>query len=261
LALGFTFDVADHGKTTALVYHGRGSAPTPRETSADSALRAPSASDRAAEPAKATLVLGHGAGAAQTHPFMVDIAKRISARGVDVVTFNFLYTEQGRKMPDRTNVLEACWHAVIASVRARGGLPTERLFCGGKSMGGRIVSNIAASPAGEGLTLSGLVFLGYPLHPPGKPKVRRDEHLPRIPFPMLFVQGSRDELGNAAEVRRVAKRLPNATVHVVEGGDHSLRLLARDGKARQEAQLEAAADAIAAFVSRSPRGAARRPRR
>jgi predicted alpha/beta-hydrolase family hydrolase len=221
----FTFDVATHGKTTALVY-------------------------RAADPVlAATLILAHGAGAAQTHPFMVDMAGRIAKRGVDVVTFNFLYTEHGRKMPDRTDLLEACWHAAIASVRARGGLSTERLFCGGKSMGGRIASNIAASPAGAGLTLSGLVFLGYPLHPVDKPKIRRDEHLPRIPFPMLFVQGSRDELGDAKELRAVVRRLPRASLHVVVGGDHSLALLERDGGAAgQEAALGRAADAIASFV-------------
>jgi predicted alpha/beta-hydrolase family hydrolase len=223
---GFTFDVATHGTTTALVY-------------------------RAREPLGSTLILAHGAGAAQTHPFMVDMAGRLAKRGIDVVTFNFLYTERGRKMPDRSDLLEACWHAAIASVRARGGLPTERLFCGGKSMGGRIASNIAAAPAGEGLTLSGLVFLGYPLHPAHKPKVRRDAHLPRVRFPMLFVQGSRDELGDAKEIRAVVRRLPKAAVHVVEGGDHSLALPKRDGgAARQEPALDGAADAIAAFVRR-----------
>jgi predicted alpha/beta-hydrolase family hydrolase len=220
----FTFDVATHGSTTALVY-------------------------RAREPIGATLILAHGAGAAQTHPFMVDMAQRISRRGVDVVTFNFLYTEHGRKMPDRNDLLEACWHAAIASVRARAGLPTERMFYGGKSMGGRIISNIAASAAGEGLTASGLVFLGYPLHPAKKPEVRRDAHLPRVPFPMLFVQGSRDALGDAAEIRKVVRRLPRAALHVVRGGDHSLELLERDGgAAKREPALEGAADAIAAFV-------------
>ncbi len=225
----FTFDVATHGATTALVY-------------------------RASEPLGSTLLLAHGAGAPQTHPFLVDMATRIAKRGVDVVTFNFLYTEKGRKIPDRSDLLEACWHAAIASVRARGGLPTERLFCGGKSMGGRIASNIAVSAAGDGLTLSGLVFLGYPLHPANKPKVRRDEHLPRVPFPMLFVQGSRDALGNAAEIRKVVRRLPHASLHVVEGGDHSLALLKREGGAdAQETALEEAADAIVAFIRKNVR--------
>lgn len=232
----FTFDVATHGTSTALVY-------------------------RASDPIAATLVLAHGAGAGQTHPFMVDMATRIAKRGIDVVTFNFLYTEQGRKLPDRSDTLEATWHAAIASVRARGGLATERLFCGGKSMGGRIASNVAASAGGagglpalaKGLTLSGLVFLGYPLHPAKKPKARRDAHLPRVPFPMLFVQGSRDELGNEAEIRELVHRLPHASLHVVEGGDHSLAVLERDGTTTQESALEGAADAIAEFV-RKPQG-------
>lgn len=221
----FTFEVATHGETTARVY-------------------------RARDPLGATLILAHGAGAGQTHPMLVDVARRIAARGVDVVTFDFLYMHSGRKMPDRHDVLEACWYAAIASVRARGGLRTERLFCGGKSMGGRIASNIAASPAGEGLSLSGLVLLGYPLHPARKPRARRDAHLPSVPFPMLFVQGSRDELGDAVEMRRLVGRLPHAALHVVEGGDHSLSLLKRDGgAARQDAALDAAADAIAAFLA------------
>lgn len=119
-------------------------------------------------------------------------------------------------------------------------------------MGGRIVSNIAASPAGEGLTLSGLVFLGYPLHPPNKPKVHRGEHLPRVPFPMLFVQGSRDELGSAAEMKKVVRRIPHASLHVVEGGDHSLAFLERDGgAARQAVALDGAAGAIATFVRKN----------
>jgi predicted alpha/beta-hydrolase family hydrolase len=117
-------------------------------------------------------------------------------------------------------------------------------------MGGRIASHVAVSAAGEGLSLSGLVFLGYPLHPAKKPTVRRDEHLPRVPFPMLFVQGSRDELGNAAEIRALVRRLPHASLHLVEGGDHSLVLLKGDGTASQEGALEGAATAIAAFVKK-----------
>ncbi len=229
MARSFPIEVATKGSTTALLY-------------------------RAREPLGATLILAHGAGTTQTHPFMVGMATRIARRGVDVVTFNFLYAEQGRKMPDRSDTLEATWSAAIASVRARGGLGTERLFCGGKSMGGRIVSNIAASAAGAGLRLAGLVFLGYPLHPQDKPKVRRDEHLPRVPFPMLFVQGSRDALGTATEIRAVVRRLPHASLHVVEGGDHSLEIPKRGSAGTQEEALDGAAAAISAFV-REPRGA------
>lgn len=222
----FEFDVGAHGSTTARVY-------------------------RAKDPVDATLILGHGAGAPQTHPFMVDIAERLSSRGIDVVTFDFLYMTAGRKLPDRTNVLEATWQAAIASVRARSGLGATRFFIGGKSMGGRIASHVAA--ADRSLKLSGLVFLGYPLHPIDKPKVRRDEHLPRIPFRMLFVQGSRDELGNEKEMRALVKTLSHSTLYVVKGGDHSLALPKKEGAEAQEAALEGAADAILSFVKRARR--------
>jgi predicted alpha/beta-hydrolase family hydrolase len=227
----FRFEVAAQGSSTALVY-------------------------RAKEPMQATLLLAPGAGAPQRHPFMVDMAGRLARRGVDVVTFDFLYAAANKRMPDRNDVLEACWRAAIASVRARGGLPTERLFIGGKSMGGRIASQVAA--AGDGLTLSGLVFLGYPLHPPGKPKARRDAHLPGVPFPMLFVQGSRDPFGDARDMAALVKKLPRAELHLVEGGDHSLRVPKRGPGAAGGAQgaagsgaLDEAADAIVRFVERA----------
>lgn len=223
MASSFSFQVGTLGAVTARVY-------------------------RAREPIEATLVLAHGAGAPQTHPFMVDMAKRISSRGIDVVTFDFLYAARGRRMPDRNETLEATWRAAIATVRARGGLPTERLFIGGKSMGGRIASQIAA--AGEGLVLSGLVLLGYPLHPPKKAVPRRDAHLPRIDVPTLFVQGTRDPLGTAEEIAAVAKKMQHARVHVVEGGDHSLALA---GRSSSGDALEAAADAVCAFVASRPR--------
>ncbi|MBX3190396.1 MAG: dienelactone hydrolase family protein [Labilithrix sp.] len=223
MAAKLELDVPGQGTTSALVY-------------------------RAPDPAGATLILAHGAGAPQTHPFMIDMAGRIANRGIDVVTFNFLYSERGRKLPDRTGALEACWRAAIASVRARGGIGRERLFCGGKSMGGRIASHVAA--AGDA-SIDGLVFLGYPLHPPGKPRARRDEHLPRVPCPMLFVQGSRDAFGDGRAIRALVERLPGAALHLVKGGDHSLALPKREGAGRQEAALAAAADAIAAFVRRS----------
>jgi uncharacterized protein len=201
---------------------------------------------RADEPIGATLLLAHGAGVSQRHRFMTDMAARIARRGIDVVTFDFLYMEEGRKMPDRTALLESTWRAVLGAVRARVGLPTAKLFIGGKSMGGRMATNIAAQdPA---LAVNGLVLLGYPLHPTGKPKVRRDEHLPRIRVPLLFVQGSRDELGTAAEVTAVAKKLKRARVHVVIDGDHSLALPRRAGDDAQEEALSGAAEAILAFV-------------
>ena len=194
---------------------------------------------------KSTLILAHGAGAPRTHPFMTGIAVRLAKLGVDVVTFNFLYAEAGKKMPDRVELLEATWRAAIATVRARVGLPSERLFIGGKSMGGRIATRIAA--ADEGLVLEGVVLLGYPLHPPGKPTSRRDEIL-GVNQPMLVIQGTRDTFGTAAEMTQMVTGLDRARVHTVSGGEHSLNLPRSDGADAHERALSEAAAAIAVFM-------------
>ena len=176
------------------------------------------------------LILAHGAGADQSSGFMVHVATALAARGVDTVTFNFLYTEQGRRVPDKNDKLESCWRAVIAAVRSRTQAEEEagrKLVIGGKSMGGRIASQIAASQvatAGED-GIAGLVFLGYPLHPPGRPDKLRSEHLGRIRAPMLFVQGSRDAFGTPDELRPHMKLLKApADLVVIEGGDHSFKV-------------------------------------
>src|SRR3954464_14553477 len=186
-----------------------------------------------AEPAaaNAALILGHGAGAGQRSAFMVDFADALSSLGIDVVTFNFLYTEQGRRIPDRAPALESCYRSVIDAVYAS--LPSARraLFIGGKSMGGRIATQVAA--AGPQLRLAGLVLLGYPLHPPGRPAERRDKHLPAIARPMLFVQGTRDAFGTAGELTPVLAPLqPRPVVHVVASGDHSFKLPGKDAAAQ-----------------------------
>ena len=175
----------------------------------------------------ATLILGHGAGAGQHSTFMVDFAGALSQLGLDLVTFNFLYTEQKRKIPDRAPVLEECYLAVIAAVRAHVESARERLFIGGKSMGGRIATQVAAADAA--LPLAGLVLLGYPLHPPGQSQKLRDAHLPSVRRPMLFVQGRRDAFGTPDELTPIFARLsPPPTMHVVEGGDHSFKLSRKD---------------------------------
>jgi predicted alpha/beta-hydrolase family hydrolase len=181
----------------------------------------------------ATLILAHGAGAGQRSPFMVTFAEALSTAGLDVVTFNFLYIEQKRRVPDRGPALEACYRAVIDAVRSK--LESARTFLaiGGKSMGGRIATQVVATDAS--LPVDGVVLLGYPLHPPGKPAVRRDAHLPAVRRPMLFVQGSRDAVGTPGEFTDVLTRLsPPATFQTVEGGDHSFKLTTRD-PARQAA--------------------------
>ena len=179
---------------------------------------------------RSALILGHGAGAGQRSPFMVDFALALSALGLDVVTFNFLYTEQGRRLPDRKPVLEDCYLAVIAAVRGEVDSAGDFLAIGGKSMGGRIATQVAA--ADPALPVHALVVLGYPLHPPGRPADRRDGHLPAVQRPMLFVQGSRDAFGTPEEFRFLQAFSPPATLHVVDGGDHSFKISSRD-RARQ----------------------------
>ena len=171
-----------------------------------------------------TLILGHGAGAGQLHPFMRLFASGIAERGVDVLTFNFVYMEQRRGAPDPKAKLEACYQAVISEALQHKKLKGNRLAIGGKSMGGRIASQVAALPESAN-EIAALVFLGYPLHPPGRPDKLRDAHLPDIKAPMLFVQGSRDTFGTPDELRAVFKKHElSPTLHVVEGGDHSLKV-------------------------------------
>jgi len=180
---------------------------------------------------RAALVLAHGAGAGQRSTFMVDFAAGLSDLGLDVVTFNFLYAEQRRKIPDRAPLLEACYRAVIATVRDRLESARRALFIGGKSMGGRIATQVAAAQAS--LPIAGLVLLGYPLHPPGKPTERRDKHLPSVSRPMLFVQGTRDAFGTPDELMPLLQTLvPAPTLHAVAQGDHSLKVSRRDGPAQ-----------------------------
>ena len=178
-----------------------------------------------------TLILGHGAGADQMSSFMVTFATELAARGISTVTFNFLYTEHGRRVPDPNGRLEVCWRAVIGAVRDRMSRG-EKLTIGGKSMGGRIASQVAAAGLGD---LAGLVFLGYPLHPPGRPDRLRAAHLGQVKAPMLFVQGSRDAFGTPDELQPIIKELgPSADLYVVEGGDHSFKLPKRLGARQQD---------------------------
>jgi uncharacterized protein len=194
----------------------------------------------------ATLVLAHGAGAGQQSAFMVGFARGLAARGIDVLTFNFFYTEQRRRVPDRTDKLEACYRSAIASAREHFG--RGAVFIGGKSMGGRIATHLAAADDAERLGIAGVVLLGYPLHPPGKPEQLRAAHLPRIRVPMLIVQGERDPFGTPAELRPILDTMSARVVlHAVEKGDHSL---APSRRAEAIASTYAALqDAIARWLS------------
>jgi len=173
---------------------------------------------------RATLILGHGAGAGQTSSFMVRAATGLSERGIEVVTFNFPYIEQRRRVPDQAAKLETCYRAVIASVRGRRDSPDRQLFIGGKSLGGRIASHLAAADEELSPWLSGLLCLGYPLHPPGQPGKLRAAHLGQIKVPILIVQGSRDNFGTPDELHAAFPQGAAVEIFVVEGGDHSLRV-------------------------------------
>jgi predicted alpha/beta-hydrolase family hydrolase len=196
---------------------------------------------RSEEPV-AGIVVAHGAGAGQASSFMVRAATGLAARGITAATFDFPYMRARRPVPDRPAVLEQSWREAIESARhAFAGLP---LVIGGKSMGGRIASQVAAQGIED---IAGLVFLGYPLHPPGNPEKRRDAHLPSIREPMLFVQGTRDAFGTAEEIRALLPQLARASVHEVAGGDHSFKVSGR-GAPKPDAVLDGVLDVVAGWI-------------
>ena len=180
------------------------------------------------------IILAHGAGQGIDSPFMKFFHEALPHRGFLSVQFNFEYIEKGRKIPDPQPKMQALYRQVVQEV-AEAHRP-RRIFMGGKSMGGRVASYIAADTSG----IQGLVFLGYPLHPPGKPDQIRDAHLYDIHLPMLFLSGTRDGLAERSLLEKVVKRLgERATLVWTEGGDHSLKV----GKLGNTT-LEAAADVI-----------------
>lgn len=163
-----------------------------------------------------TMLLAHGAGTNQDHPLVAGTAERLAEDGLGVVTFNYPYTEAGRKAPDRAPRLLACHEAVA---RAVGSWSPGGVVLAGRSMGGRMATMLAA----EGTDAVGVVCLAYPLHPAGKPDRLRVEHLGRIAVPMLFFQGSRDALSRGDLFDTHVRSLPGATVVDMEGADHSFR--------------------------------------
>jgi predicted alpha/beta-hydrolase family hydrolase len=190
------------------------------------------------------MVFAHGAGAGASHPWMRAVADGFARRGVSIVTFDFPYVEAGRRRPDSGPELEAAFADVWRDA-VRDLPPRTRLFAGGKSMGGRIASQLAAR---DGFTPApaGLVFFGYPLHPPRQPARRRDRHLPRIGVPMLFVHGTRDPFGSPDEMHALVDHLHGADLHLVEGGNHSLEAPKRMDPGGQS--LEGALDRAAAWI-------------
>jgi len=187
--------------------------------------------------ATAGLILAHGAGYNMNSRFLIDAADGLAARGTAVVRFNFPYTEAGRRTPDPQPRLEACYRVVAESVARE----VRVLFLGGKSMGGRIASHIVAS----GFPAAGLVFLGYPLHPPGKPERLRTAHLRDINVPMLFLQGTRDSFATPDLLQQTIASLPTARLVEIEGGDHSLKV---PGRTSSEVMAELI-ETITSFVT------------
>jgi predicted alpha/beta-hydrolase family hydrolase len=226
----FFFD-ADRERLTALVY-------------------------RASKPVGATLLLGHGASAGQREGFVREYAAALAERGLLVVTYDFPFIEHGRRKPDRDQVLQSCCRAaVVAAKQCR---PKNRLFLGGKSLGGRVACEVVAAGGAEVEDVAGLVVLGYPLHPLGKPTASRPSHLRELGVPALLVQGTRDPFGTPGELRRSLSVLPKGSeVHAVEGGDHSFSVSKRERLTQAEVH-EGIADEIVRWtteIAASPKAA------
>lgn len=177
--------------------------------------------------ARACYVLAHGAGAGMAHPFMEAVAKGLAERGIATLRYQFPYMERGSKRPDTPKLAQATVRAAVAEAARR--LPGVPLFAGGKSFGGRMTSQAQAAEPMPGVR--GLIFLGFPLHPAGKPSDERAAHLADVKVPMLFLQGSRDDLAQLDLLRPLVKRLGRrATLHVFEDADHSFHVPARSGR-------------------------------
>ncbi|HEX4574983.1 MAG TPA: alpha/beta family hydrolase [Gemmatimonadales bacterium] len=187
------------------------------------------------EGARLLYVLAHGAGAGMRHPFLETIAQRLAECGIATLRYQFPYMERHSQRPDPPAVaIAAVGAAVAAAARAAPGVP---LVAGGKSFGGRMTS--AAQAAAPLPGVRGLVFLGFPLHPPGRPGVERARHLADVRIPMLFLQGTRDEFADVALLQPVVTKLGAlATLHRVDGGDHSFKVLKRTGRGEADVMTE-----------------------
>jgi uncharacterized protein len=196
----------------------------------------------------ATVVVAHGAGAGMEHPFIHGFTDALNALGIATLRFDFPYREAGRKFPDRPPAAIAAWRAVMAAAAERAAEygDTGPLWAAGKSFGGRMASMAVA----EGMDAAGLVYLGYPLHAPGKPEKLRDAHLYGITVPMLFLQGSRDTFATPALLEDVVARVgPSAVLQWVDGGDHSFAVA---GLKRSPAEVGASlAEPAARFIHSS----------
>lgn len=182
-------------------------------------------------------VFAHGAGAGMQHPFMVRASEALGRHGIATHRYEFPYMKAGKSRPDSPAVAEAAVREAVREAAKKA--PAARLLAGGKSFGGRMTSQAQAREPLPGVR--GLVFFGFPLHPPGRPGVERAEHLSAIEIPMLFLQGTRDEFATLELLQGVVKRLGNrATLHLIEEGDHSFKVPKRSGKTESDVLEELA---------------------
>jgi len=191
--------------------------------------------------ARLLYVLAHGAGAGMRHTFLESIAQRLAECGIATLRYQFPYMERRAGRPDPPAVAAATVRAAVTeAARVAPGLP---LVAGGKSFGGRMTSTAQAEAPLPGVR--GLLFLGFPLHPPGRPDDKRSEHLAQVRVPMLFLQGDRDEFADLTLLRPVVKRLgERATLHLIQGGDHSFKVLKSTGRTADQVMNELAATAF-----------------
>lgn len=194
--------------------------------------------------AKAGYVFAHGAGAGMDHAFMAAIAEGLAERGIATLRFNFPFMEQGSKRADSPAVAHASIRAAVAEAAHQ--LPDVPLFAGGKSYGGRMTTQAQSAEPLPGV--KGIVLVGFPLHPAGKPSTERAAHLAGVKLPMLFLQGTRDALADLELITQTTASLgKKATLHVVDGADHAFHVLVRSG--RTDAQvLEELMDAMTAWI-------------
>lgn len=193
---------------------------------------------------RACYVLAHGAGAGMTHPFMATVAQGLATRGIATLRYQFPYMERGSRRPDTPRLAQATVRAAVTEAARQ--LPDTPLFAGGKSFGGRMTSQAQAAAPLPGVR--GLIFLGFPLHPAGKPSDERAAHLFDVTVPMLFLQGTRDDLARQELLRPLIKRLgARATLHLFEDADHSFHVPARSGRKDAEV-MEELLDALVGWM-------------
>jgi predicted alpha/beta-hydrolase family hydrolase len=193
--------------------------------------------------ARALYVLAHGAGAGMAHPFLASMAGLLFDHGIATLRYQFPYMEKGSGRPDSPKVAEAAVRAAVAEAAKRA--PRLPIFAGGKSFGGRMTSQAEAHGA---MGVKGLVFLGFPLHPPGAPADTRGEHLADVKVPMLFLQGTKDEFAELSLLKPLVKRLgKRATLHLIQDANHSFRVPAKTGRKEPEVMAELA-DTLSGWI-------------